>query len=179
MVDPRSLKARIRSIPDYPQPGVVFRDITPLLQDPEGFRNTVDLLLAPFTGHQVNKIVGIEARGFIVGGSVAHQLRAGFVPARKKGKLPWETLSREYELEYGTEAIQIHTDSIQAGERILLVDDLIATGGSAEATLKLVEEMGGHIVGAIFIVELPHLGGLQRLREGGYWATALVRFEGE
>lgn len=179
MTDPASLKERIRSIPDYPKPGIVFRDITTLLQDPEGFRDTVDLLVAPFARNQVDKVVGIEARGFITGGAVAHQLRAGFVPARKMGKLPWETVSEEYELEYGTDAIQIHTDCIRAGERVLLVDDLIATGGSAEAALKLIERVGGEIVGATFVIDLPDLGGLRRLLEKGYKASSLVSFEGE
>ncbi len=179
MMDRQSLKTRIRSIPDYPEPGIVFRDITTLLQDPEGFRDTVDLLVAPFASNQVDKVVGVEARGFITGGAVAHQLRAGFVPARKSGKLPWQTISQEYELEYGTDAIQVHTDCIERGERILLVDDLIATGGSAEAALSLIERVGGEVVGATFVIDLPDLGGLQRLRDRGYRAYALVSFEGQ
>jgi len=179
MIDPETLRERIRSIPDYPKPGIVFRDITTLLQDPAGFRDTVDLLVAPFARNQVDKVVGIEARGFIVGGAVAHQLRAGFVPARKVGKLPWETVSQEYELEYGTDTIEVHTDCIAPGERVLLVDDLIATGGSAEAALRLVEKVGGEVVGASFVVELSDLGGMQRLRDDGYEVSALVSFEGE
>jgi len=179
MIDPETLRERIRSIPDYPKPGIVFRDITTLLQDPAGFRDTVDLLVAPFARNQVDKVVGIEARGFIVGGAVAHQLRAGFVPARKVGKLPWETVSQEYELEYGTDTIEVHTDCIAPGERVLLVDDLIATGGSAEAALRLVEKVGGEVVGASFVVELSDLGGMQRLRDDGYEVAALVSFEGE
>lgn len=179
MMDPESLKTRVRSIPDYPEPGIVFRDITTLLQDPEGFRDTVDLLVAPFARNEVDKVVGIEARGFITGGAVAHQLRAGFVPARKSGKLPWQTISQEYELEYGTDAIQVHTDCIERGERILLVDDLIATGGSAEAALNLIERVGGEVVGATFVIDLPELGGLQRLRDQGYRTSALVSFEGQ
>jgi len=179
MIDPETLKERIRSIPDYPKPGIVFRDITTLMQDPIGFRDTVDLLVAPFARNQVDKVVGIEARGFIVGGAVAHQLRAGFVPARKTGKLPWETVSQDYELEYGTDTIEVHTDCIAPGENVLLVDDLIATGGSAEAALKLIEKVGGRIVGATFVVELPALGGMQRLRDDGYAVSSLVSFEGE
>ncbi len=179
MIDIEELKARIRSIPDYPKPGVVFRDITTLLQDPAGFRDTVDLLVAPFAANQVDKVVGIEARGFIVGGAVAHRLRAGFVPARKMGKLPWETVSQEYELEYGTDAIQIHTDCIGAGERVLLVDDLIATGGSADAALRLIGKVGGKVVGATFVIDLPDLGGSAKLREKGYAISALVSFKGD
>ncbi|MFB6260427.1 MAG: adenine phosphoribosyltransferase [Thiohalorhabdaceae bacterium] len=179
MIDPETLRNRIRAIPDYPKPGIVFRDITTLLQDPAGFRDTVDLLVAPFARNQVDKVMGIEARGFILGGAVAHQLRAGFVPARKTGKLPWETVSQDYELEYGTDTIEVHTDCISRGEQVLLVDDLIATGGSAEAALKLVEKVGGEIVGASFVVDLPDLGGMERLRQGGYQASALVSFEGD
>lgn len=179
MIDPETLRSRIRSIPDYPKPGVVFRDITTLLQDPVGFRDTVELLVWPFARNQVDKVVGIEARGFIVGGAVAHQLRAGFVPARKMGKLPWETVSQDYELEYGADAIQIHTDCIAPGERVLLVDDLIATGGSAEAALKLIEKVGGEIVGATFVIDLPDLGGMERLRADGYQVSSLVSFAGD
>ena len=179
MAENQVLRDRIRSIPDYPKPGIVFRDITTLLQDPVGFRETVDQLVAPFEAHQVDKVVGIEARGFIVGGAVAHQLQAGFVPARKMGKLPWETVSQEYELEYGTDAIQIHTDCIEPGEKVLVVDDLIATGGSAEAALRLVGQVGGEIVGCSFVVDLPDLGGSARLREQGYPVSALVAFDGD
>ena len=173
------LRERIRSIPDYPKPGIVFRDITTLLQDPQGFRETVDQLVAPFETHQVDKVVGVEARGFIIGGAVAHQLHAGFVPARKVGKLPWETVSQDYELEYGTDTIQIHTDCIEAGEKILLVDDLIATGGSAEAALRLIEKVDGEVVGCSFVIDLPDLGGSAKLRDLGYPVSALVAFEGE
>jgi adenine phosphoribosyltransferase len=179
MIDPETLRERIRAIPDYPKPGIVFRDITTLLQDPAGFRDTVDLLVAPFARNQVDKVVGIEARGFIVGGAVAHQLRAGFVPARKTGKLPWETVSQAYELEYGSDTIEVHTDCINPGERVLLVDDLIATGGSAEAALRLIEKVGGDIVGATFVVDLPDLGGRQRLADQGYAVSSLVSFEGD
>ncbi|MFP4560473.1 MAG: adenine phosphoribosyltransferase [Thiohalorhabdus sp.] len=175
----QALRDRVRSIPDYPKPGIVFRDITTLLQDPAGFRETVDRLVAPFGTHEVDKVVGVEARGFIIGGAVAHQLHAGFVPARKMGKLPWETVSAEYELEYGTDAIQMHTDCIDKGERVLLVDDLIATGGSAGAALDLVEQVGGEIVGCSFVIDLPDLGGSTRLRERGYQVSALMEFEGD
>jgi adenine phosphoribosyltransferase len=179
MSDAERLKQRIRAIPDYPKPGIVFRDITTLLQDPEGFRETVDLLVAPYSGRPVDKVVGIEARGFIIGGAVAHQLGAGFVPARKMGKLPWETVTKEYELEYGTDAVQIHVDCIASGERVLLVDDLIATGGSAEAALHLVDRVGGEVVGATFVIDLPDLGGSERLRRQGYAVSSLVSFEGD
>ena len=179
MAESTPLRDRIRSIPDYPKPGIVFRDITTLLQDPQGFRETVDQLVAPFETHQVDKVVGVEARGFIIGGAVAHQLHAGFVPARKMGKLPWEVVSQEYELEYGTDVIQMHTDCIEAGEKVLLVDDLIATGGSAEAALRLIGKVGGEVVGCSFVVDLPDLGGRARLEELGYPVSALVSFEGE
>ena len=173
------LKERIRAIPDYPKPGIVFRDITTLLQDPDGFRETVDRLVAPYAAATVDKVVGIEARGFILGGAVAHHLRAGFVPARKMGKLPWETVTKEYELEYGTDAVQMHVDCIERGERVLVVDDLIATGGSAEAALHLVDEVGGEVIGATFVIELPDLGGTERLRRQGYPVASLVSFEGD
>ncbi|MFA9460761.1 adenine phosphoribosyltransferase [Thiohalorhabdus methylotrophus] len=174
-----SLRERVRSIPDYPKPGIIFRDITTLLQDPAGFRETVDLLVAPFEASAVDKVVGVEARGFIIGGAVAHQLHAGFVPARKMGKLPWETVSAEYDLEYGTDAIQIHTDCIARGERVLLVDDLIATGGSAGAALDLIEQVGGSVVGCSFVIDLPDLGGSAQLRERGYAVSSLIEFEGD
>ncbi|HKJ88284.1 MAG TPA: adenine phosphoribosyltransferase [Gammaproteobacteria bacterium] len=179
MTQQSSLRDRIRSIPDYPKPGIVFRDITTLLQSPEGFRETVDLMVAPFGTHEVDKVVGVEARGFILGGAVAHQLHAGFVPARKMGKLPWETVSAEYELEYGTDAIQMHIDCIEPGERVLLVDDLIATGGSAGAALDLIEQVGGAVVGCSFVIDLPDLGGSASLRDRGYEVSALMAFEGD
>ncbi|HXK26579.1 MAG TPA: adenine phosphoribosyltransferase [Myxococcota bacterium] len=174
-----SIKSRIRTIPDHPKPGVMFRDITTLLLDPEGLRGAVDGMLAAFAGVHVDKVAGIEARGFILGGAVAYRLGAGFVPVRKKGKLPWNTVGQDYALEYGTDRVEIHTDAIAAGEQILLVDDLIATGGTANAALELIEQTGGKVVGCAFIVDLPDLGGSRRLRERGVPVRALCEFEGE
>lgn len=173
------IKSRIRTIPDYPKAGIQFRDITTLLQDPVGMRIAVEKLAAPYKGVRIDKVAGIEARGFIVGGAVAHQLEAGFIPVRKKGKLPWNTIGRDYELEYGTDRVEIHTDAILEGEQILLVDDLIATGGTAVAAIDLIRQAGGEIVGASFIVDLPDLGGSRLLRERGVTPHALCEFEGD
>ena len=144
------LKTVIRTIPDYPKPGIQFRDITTLLADARGFRRAIDELVQPLAGAKIDKVAGIEARGFILGGAIAHQLSVGFVPVRKKGKLPYETMSETYELEYGTDEVEIHTDAVSKGERILLVDDLIATGGTAAAAIKLLERAGGEIVLVFF-----------------------------
>ena len=157
------IKSRIRTIPDYPKPGIMFRDITTLLQDPVGFRLTVDGLAKPFKEMRIDKIAGVEARGFIVGGAVAQQLDAGFVPVRKKGKLPWTTIGRDYELEYGTDRIEVHTDAIIEGEQILLIDDLLATGGTASATVELLRKLGADVCGCAFIIELTALKGRARL----------------
>ncbi len=173
------IRSRIRTIPHYPVEGVMFRDITTLLQDPVGFRKTVDELVQPYAGRRIDKVLGIEARGFILGGAVAHQLSTGFVPVRKKGKLPWKTIGQDYELEYGTDRVEIHTDAVAEGEEVLLIDDLIATGGTAEATIKLVEKTGGNIVGCSFVIDLPDLGGRARIERLGYEVTALCTFEGE
>ncbi len=169
----------IRTIPDYPKPGIMFRDITTLLNDARGFRRAVDELVLPHAGTRINKVAGIEARGFILGGAVAHQLSTSFVPVRKKGKLPYQTYTQEYDLEYGTDAVEIHIDAINAGERVLLVDDLIATGGTAEAAIKLIERAGGEVVACSFIVDLPDLGGRKRLESLGKNVIALCEFEGE
>ena len=174
-----SIKSRIRTIPNHPKPGVMFRDITTLLLDPDALRAAVDGLLAAFTGTRIDKVAGVEARGFILGGAVAYQLQAGFVPVRKRGKLPWNTFGQDYALEYGTDRVEIHTDAIAAGEQILLVDDLIATGGTALAALDLIEQSGGRVVGCAFVVDLPDLGGSRRLRERGVEVRALCEFEGE
>jgi adenine phosphoribosyltransferase len=176
---PTSLKDLIRTIPDYPKKGIMFRDITTLMQDPAGFRRTVDELVYPFAGSAITRVAGIEARGFILGGAVAHQLSIGFVAVRKKGKLPWQTISVEYELEYGTDEVEIHIDSIDQGDQILIIDDLIATGGTAAATTQLVRDAGGEVVGASFIVDLPDLGGRARLEAMGVPVRTLVSFEGE
>jgi adenine phosphoribosyltransferase len=169
----------IRSIPDYPKPGIIFRDITTLLQNPAGFRRAVDELVQPFAGVGINKVAGIEARGFILGGAVAHQLSVGFVAIRKKGKLPWQTISVEYELEYGTDEVEIHIDSLTAGDKVLIVDDLIATGGTACAAVNLVREAGGEVVGASFVIDLPDIGGRRKLEAMGVPVRTLVAFEGE
>ncbi|MBM3583235.1 MAG: adenine phosphoribosyltransferase [Alphaproteobacteria bacterium] len=172
------LAGLIRAIPNYPKPGIVFRDITTLLVNPRGFRRVVDELVQPFAGRRIDKVAGIEARGFILGGAVAHQLSCGFVPVRKKGKLPWDTIGQDYELEYGIDRLEIHTDSVRAGETVLVVDDLIATGGTALAAIRLIERTGGRIVGCSFVIDLPELKGAERLRERGHSVLSLVEFEG-
>lgn len=173
-----NLADTIRAIPDYPKPGIVFRDITTLLGDARAFRRTVDELVQPFAGLKIAKIAGIEARGFILGGAVAHQLSAGFVPVRKKGKLPHETVGMTYELEYGTDEIEVHRDAVEPGERLLLVDDLVATGGTAEAAVNLLSSLGAEVVAACFIVDLPDLGGADRVRRLGVPVRTLVSFAG-
>ena len=173
-----ALKESIRSIPDYPKPGIVFRDITTLLSDPRSFRRAVDSLVHPFAGGRIDQVAGIEARGFILGGAVAHQLSTGFVPIRKKGKLPHETVSMAYALEYGTDEIEIHVDAVKAGDRVILVDDLIATGGTATAAVNLLRGMGAEIVAACFVIDLPEIGGAQRLRDLGVPVRTLMEFEG-
>ena len=173
-----NLADSIRAIPDYPRPGIVFRDITTLLGDARAFRRAVDELVQPFAGLKIAKIAGIEARGFILGGAVAHQLSAGFIPVRKKGKLPLETLRATYALEYGTDEIEIHRDAVQPGERVLLVDDLIATGGTAEAAVNLLVGLGAEVVAACFIVDLPELGGADKIRRLGVPVRTLVSFGG-
>jgi adenine phosphoribosyltransferase len=173
-----NLADTIRAIPDYPKPGIIFRDITTLLGDARAFRRTVDELVQPFAGLKIAKIAGIEARGFIVGGAVAHQLSAGFVPVRKKGKLPHETVSMPYALEYGSDEIEVHKDAITRGDRVLLVDDLVATGGTAEAAVKLLTGLGAEVVAACFIVDLPDLGGAEKVRRLGIPVRTLVSFPG-
>ncbi|MBA4335182.1 adenine phosphoribosyltransferase [Bosea sp. (in: a-proteobacteria)] len=173
-----NLADSIRAIPDYPKPGIIFRDITTLLGDARAFRRAVDELVQPFAGLKIAKIAGIEARGFILGGAVAHQLSAGFVPVRKKGKLPHETVSVTYELEYGTDEIEVHKDAVSPGERVLLVDDLIATGGTAEGAVNLLSRLGAEVVAACFIVDLPDLGGADRIRRLGVPVRTLVSFGG-
>jgi adenine phosphoribosyltransferase len=174
----QGIKEKIRAIPDYPKPGIMFRDITTLLQDARGFRKTVDEMVQPLAGTRIDKVVGIEARGFILGGAIAHQLSIGFVPVRKRGKLPWKTMSQEYQLEYGTDAMEIHVDAIQPNENVLIVDDLIATGGTAEAAIKLIRAHKGNVVGCSFIVDLPELGGRKRLEALGVQVLSLCAFEG-
>jgi adenine phosphoribosyltransferase len=168
----------IRTIPDYPKPGIMFRDITTLLGDARAFRRAVDELVQPFAGTKIDKVVGIEARGFILGGAVAHQLSAGFVPLRKKGKLPHQTRAVEYALEYGSDSMEMHLDAVAAGEKVMLVDDLIATGGTALAAIQLLREADARIVAAAFVIDLPELGGAAKLRAAGVPVSTLVAFEG-
>ena len=172
------LRSAIRTIPDYPKPGIMFRDITTLLGDARAFRRSVDELVHPYAGAKIDKIAGIEARGFILGGAVAHQLSAGFVPIRKKGKLPHETVRIAYSLEYGTDEMEIHVDAIAPGERVVLVDDLIATGGTAVAAVNLLRQIGANVVAACFVIDLPDLGGAQKLRELDVNVRTLMSFEG-
>jgi adenine phosphoribosyltransferase len=172
------LKGLIRTIPDYPKKGIMFRDVTTLLGNAQGFRTAVEQMAAPYAGARVDAVAGIEARGFILGGAIADRLGCGFVPVRKKGKLPWKTIGQEYALEYGVDIIEMHEDAIRRGERILIVDDLIATGGTAEAAAKLIRRSGGEIVGAAFIIDLPALGGLEKLRRLGIETHVLMAFEG-
>jgi adenine phosphoribosyltransferase len=172
------LKAAIRSIPDYPKPGIMFRDITTLLGDARAFRATVDRLVQPWAGGKIDKVAGIEARGFILGGAVAHQVSAGFIPIRKKGKLPFKRVSVGYSLEYGLDEMEMHEDAVETGERVVLVDDLIATGGTAEAAVKLLRQMGADVLAACFVIDLPDLGGAEKLRALGVQVRTLVAFEG-
>jgi adenine phosphoribosyltransferase len=168
----------IRNIPDYPKPGVMFRDITTLLGNARAFRRAVDELVHPYAGGKVDKVAGIEARGFIIGGAMAHQLSSGFVPIRKKGKLPHDTVRIAYSLEYGVDEMEMHRDAIVPGERVILVDDLIATGGTAEAAVKLLQQMGADIAAACFIIDLPELGGRRKLEALDVPVRTLVEFEG-
>lgn len=172
------LKDAIRTVPDYPKPGVMFRDITTLLGNPRALRMAIDLLVEPYVGAGIDKVAGIEARGFVLGGAVAHQLSVGFAPVRKKGKLPWRTLRQEYQLEYGVDSVEMHEDALAFGEEVLIIDDLIATGGTAPAAVKLIEGLGATVVGASFVIDLPDLGGMQKLRDLGLQPRALCAFEG-
>src|SRR5262245_46947451 len=172
------LTTAIRTIPDYPKPGILFRDITTLLGNARAFRSTVDELVRPWAAAQVDRVAGIEARGFILGGAVAHQLHAGFVPIRKKGKLPHTTVRVVYSLEYGIDEMEMHLDAVNPGERLILVDDLLATGGTAEAAVRLLRQRGAEVLAACFVIDLPALGGSQRLKEAGVPVRTLLTFEG-
>ena len=172
------LKASIRTIPDYPKPGIMFRDITTLLGDARAFRRAVDELVQPWAGAKIDKVAGIEARGFILGGAVAHQVSAGFIPIRKKGKLPHTTVRIAYSLEYGLDEMEMHEDAVTRGDRIVLVDDLIATGGTAEGAVKLLRNAGAQVLAACFIIDLPELGGADKLRKLELPVRTLVSFEG-
>lgn len=173
-----SVKDCIRTIVDFPHEGIMFRDVTTLFADPRGFRMAIDQLLHPYAGAQIDKVVGLEARGFILGGAIAHQLSKGFVPIRKKGKLPAATIAEEYKLEYGEAVVEIHDDALQPGEKVLIVDDLLATGGTCEAGIKLCERLGAEVIGCAFIVDLPDLGGRRRLQAMGMDVHALCEFAG-
>ena len=172
------LKDTIRTISDYPKPGIEFRDITTLLGNAQAFRRAIDELVYPWAGTKIDKVAGIEARGFILGGAVAHQLSAGFVPIRKKGKLPHTTVSVAYSLEYGVDEMEMHQDAIQPGERVILVDDLIATGGTATAAAQLLRRIGADVVAACFVIDLPDLGGADKLRKLDVPVRTLVGFGG-
>ncbi|MCX7187987.1 MAG: adenine phosphoribosyltransferase [Candidatus Nitrotoga sp.] len=173
-----NIKSHIRTIPHYPKKNIMFRDVSSLLQDAVGFGSSIDMLAKRYAAMEIDKVVGIEARGFIVGAPLAYALGKGFVPIRKKGKLPAETVGQDYDLEYGSDRIEIHIDSIARGERVLLADDLIATGGTAEAATKLIEKIGGKIIECCFIIDLPDVGGRGRLEKQGYSVFSLCEFAG-
>jgi adenine phosphoribosyltransferase len=172
------LKASVRAIHDYPKPGIIFRDITTLLGNAWAFRRAVDELVQPWAGSKIDKVAGMEARGFILGGAVAHQVSAGFVPIRKKGKLPHTTVRIAYSLEYGIDEMEMHIDAVKPGERVILIDDLIATGGTAAAAVKLLRQLGADVVAACFVIDLPDLGGAEKLRKLGVPVQILMAFEG-
>lgn len=172
------LKSLIRTIPDYPKPGIMFRDVTTLFGDAQGFKAAIAQMAEPYRTEPIDAVAGIEARGFILGGAVADRLGCGFIPIRKKGKLPHKTIGQDYTLEYGVDTIEIHEDAISDGERILIVDDLIATGGTAEAAVKLVQRTGGEVVGAAFVIDLPDLGGRKKIEDLNVACHVLTAFEG-
>ena len=174
----KTVRDYIRTIPDFPHKGILFRDVTTLFADPRGFRMCVDQLLAPYAGMRIDKVVGLEARGFILGGAVAHQLSTGFVPIRKQGKLPGRVISQAYTLEYGEAVVELHDDAVHPGETVLLVDDLLATGGTAQAGIRLIERLGAQVVGCAFVADLPDLGGRKRLEALGMEVHALCTFDG-
>ncbi len=171
------LRSLIRDVPDFPKPGIVFKDITTLTKNPDGFHQSVDEMAALYEGRGVDVVVGMESRGFIFGGAVAYLLKAGFVPARKPGKLPAGAVSAEYELEYGTDTLEMHQDAIERGQNVLIVDDLLATGGTAEATVELVTKLGGNIVGIVFLIDLTFLGGREKLAD--YEVSSLIEYGSE
>lgn len=176
---PQIIKSRIRTVPNWPKKGVMFRDITTLLKDPHGFNHMINLLTERYQNMDIDVIAGIESRGFIIGSALAHRLGIGFVPIRKKGKLPAETVSEEYDLEYGKDKIEIHKDAILPGSKVLLIDDLIATGGTSLAAANLIKKLDGKVVECSFIIDLPDLGGKKKLEDAGYKVFNLIEFEGE
>lgn len=179
LLNTMSIKSHIRTVPHYPHHGIMFRDITTLLKDPDGLRTTIQEIAHRYDTIEIDKVAGIESRGFIIGAPVAYQLGKGFVPIRKQNKLPAETIGRDYQLEYGSDRIEIHIDAIQPGDRVLLVDDLIATGGTAEAAARLIQDMGGIVVECCFVIDLPDVGGRGRLEKLGHKVFALCAFDGE
>jgi adenine phosphoribosyltransferase len=172
-----TLLSTIRAIPDYPKPGIIFRDITTLLGNARAFRRTIDELVQPFAGAKIDKVAGIEARGFILGGAVAHQMSAGFIPIRKKGKLPHETVRVAYSLEYGLDEMEMHRDAVAPGERVIVIDDLIATGGTAEGAVKLLRQLSAEVVAACFVIDLPELGGRAKLEALDVAVRTLIAYE--
>ena len=178
MNEPFDLLASIRTIPDYPKPGIMFRDITTLLGDAKAFRRAIDELVQPWAGTKIDKIAGIEARGFILGGAMAHQLSAGFVPIRKKGKLPHKKVTIGYSLEYGIDEMEMHVDAVAPGEKVILVDDLIATGGTAEGAVKLLKQIEADVIAACFVIDLPDLGGAKKIEALGVPVRTLIEFGG-
>ena len=179
MKQDKRIEDYVRTIVDFPKEGIMFRDVTTLFADARGFRMAIDQMLHPYAGERIDKVVGLEARGFILGGAVAHQLSVGFVPVRKKGKLPGPTIAEEYQLEYGEAVMEIHDDALEPGERVLIVDDLLATGGTAEAGIRLIERLGAEVVGCAFVIDLPDLGGRARLAKLGVPMHYLCEFAGE
>ena len=174
----KTVKDYIRTIPDFPHAGIMFRDVTTLFDDPDGFQLAIKQLVAPYLGQKIDKVAGLEARGFILGGAVAYHLGCGFVPIRKQGKLPGSVISQEYTLEYGQAVLELHEDAIEAGENVLVVDDLLATGGTAEAGVKLIERLGGDVTACAFVIDLPELGGSKKLQAMGLPLHSLCSFEG-
>jgi len=174
----KTVKDYIRTIPDFPHAGIMFRDVTTLFDDPDGFQLAIKQLVAPYLGQKIDKVAGLEARGFILGGAVAYHLGCGFVPIRKQGKLPGSVISQEYTLEYGQAVLELHEDAIEAGETVLMVDDLLATGGTAEAGVKLIERLGGDVTACAFVIDLPELGGSKKLQAMGLPLHSLCSFEG-
>jgi adenine phosphoribosyltransferase len=174
----KTVKDYIRTIPDFPHAGIMFRDVTTLFDDPDGFQLAIKQLVAPYLGQKIDKVAGLEARGFILGGAVAYHLGCGFVPIRKQGKLPGSVISQEYTLEYGQAVLELHEDAIEAGETVLVVDDLLATGGTAEAGVKLIERLGGDVMACAFVIDLPELGGSKKLQAMGLPLHSLCSFEG-
>ncbi|MDX3907875.1 MAG: adenine phosphoribosyltransferase [Pigmentiphaga sp.] len=176
-LDPNYIRDRIRTVPDWPEPGVLFRDITPLLQDPRSFRVLIELFVYRYMNQRLDLVAGIDARGFIVGSVIAHELNLGFVPVRKKGKLPYDTIAEQYSLEYGSSSVEMHADAVRPGQRVLLVDDLVATGGTMLAGMKLLQRLGANVVEAAAVIDLPKLGGSGAIRASGLNLYTVCQFD--